>query len=78
MGLSDRTGHNLLAKEWRIETTAERLRMALGPYKCSGGHDHVEALGDLGRTSTYTPFFAVVVAEAILGDRAARARRSSQ
>lgn len=68
VGLYDRTGQKLLAKEWRIETSSERLRIALGPYKCSGGHEHGQALGDLGRTSTYTPFFAVAVAEAILGN----------
>ena len=67
MGLYDRAGKKLLAKEWRIETSSEQLREVLEPYKCSGGHEHGEGIGDLARTSTYTPYFATLVAEAILG-----------
>jgi hypothetical protein len=68
VGLYDREGENLLAKEWQIETTSERLRAALRPCLCAGGHEHGKTLGGrrLWATAKYTPYLATLVAEALL------------
>ena len=58
VGMMDKEGEKPLAKQWRIESTSAELLVALAPYKCSGGHEHGEALGSgrLWRTASYTPF----------------------
>ena len=45
VGMMDKEGEKPLAKQWRIESTSAELLVALAPYKCSGGHEHGEALG---------------------------------
>ena len=68
VGLRNKAGE-LLAKAWRIESTSLALLMALGPCKCSGGHEHGNCLGAhrLWRTAIYTPYLATLIAEALVG-----------
>ena len=51
-----------------IESTSERLRQVLGPYKCSGGHEHAESMGGnkLWKTAIYTPLLAALCFEALV------------
>ena len=57
----------LAAKEWRIESTCPELLFALAPYRCSGGHQHVDSLGSfLTYTACYTSFMSKIIAHVLL------------
>ena len=68
VGLKDRKGEKLLAKEWRVESSSWRLLAVLEPYRCPGGHVHGQSMGSnkLWRTANYTAFFAQLIATALL------------
>ena len=70
VGLKEHKGDKLLSKEWRIESTSWRLLATLESYRCPGGHEHGSSLGSnrLWRTTIYTPFFAQLVATALLAE----------
>ena len=70
MGLKEHGGDKLLAKEWRIESSCFKLLESLNPYKCPGGHEHGVSLGSnqLWRIAKYPPFFASLVAAALVGE----------
>ena len=67
VGLRNAKGE-LQAKEWMIETSSDNLRNVLGPYKCSGGHEHAESMGGskLWKTAIYTPMLAALCCEALV------------
>ena len=66
--MKEHGGDKLLAKEWRIESSYFKLLAALEPYKCPGGHEHGASLrsNSLWRTAKYPPFFASLVAAALV------------
>ena len=66
VGLADRHG-DLLAKEWRVESSDAALLVRLHPWRCSGGHRHGDTSGRLRATAIYPRFFATLVAESVLG-----------
>ena len=70
VGMKEYRGERLLAKEWRVESTCWALLAAMEPYKCAGGHEHGQCLGSnkLWRTAAYPPFFAKLVATALLAE----------
>ena len=70
MGPKERGGDKLLAREWRIESSCFKLLESLNPYKCPGGHEHGVSLGSnqLWRTAKYPPFFASLVATALVAE----------
>ena len=67
VGLTNKQG-TLIAKQWMVETTSDRLREVLRPYRCPGGHEHTDSMGgkQLWRTAVYTPLLAALCAEALL------------
>ena len=66
VGLADRHG-DLLAKEWRVESSDAALLVGVHPWRCSGGHRHGDTSGRLRATAIYPRFFATLVAESVLG-----------
>ena len=60
-------GQTPVSKEWRIVSTCTVLLHALAPYRCSGGHQHADALGTfLTYTACYTPFMCQIIVQVLM------------
>ena len=57
----------LLAKEWMIESSSDRLLEVLRPYRCLGGHVHGKSMRGglhLSYTASYPALLAALCCEA--------------